>query len=60
MKITVVSVIVLAVCIVVAELALEGIRQVASLPWSDSLESAIAAGVGALAWVLIMPRVSRV
>lgn len=59
MKITVVSVIVLAVCIVVAQLLLEGLRQVANLPWSDSIESSVAAGVGALAWVLIMPRLNR-
>jgi hypothetical protein len=59
MKITVVSVAVLAVCIVVAELLLEALRHAVDLPWSDSLESGIAAGIGALAWVLIMPRVGR-
>ena len=59
MKITVVSVIVLAVCIVVAELLLEGLRQLVELPWDDGIESAIAAGVGALAWVLIMPKLGR-
>ena len=59
MNLTVKSVIVLAVCIVVAELLLEGLRRLVGLPWSDGLESAIAAGVGALAWVLIMPRLKR-
>jgi hypothetical protein len=59
MKITVASVVVLAVCIVLAELLLEGLRQVADLPWSDSIESSIAAGFGALAWVLVMPRLNR-
>ncbi len=58
MKITVVSVIVLAVCIVVGELLLEGLRQVANLPWSDGIESSVAAGVGALAWALLMPRLN--
>lgn len=59
MKITVFSVIVLVICIVVAELLLVALRMVTDLPWSDSLESALAAGVGALAWVLIMPRLNR-
>ena len=59
MNITVVSVIVLAACIVVAELLLEGLRRVVDLPWSDGIESAIAAGVGALAWAIITPRLRR-
>jgi hypothetical protein len=59
MKITVVSVIVLAVCIVVAELLLEGLRQLVELPWDDGIESSIAAGVGALAWALIAPKLKR-
>jgi hypothetical protein len=59
MNITVVSVIVLAVCIVVAELLLEGLRQVVGLPWDDGIESAVAAGVGALAWGLITPKLRR-
>jgi hypothetical protein len=59
MKITVVSVIVLAVFIVVAELLLVGLRQVAALPGSEGVQSAIAAGVGALVWGIIMPRINR-
>ena len=59
MNITVVSVIVLAVCIVVAELLLEGLRQLVELPWDDGIESSIAAGVGALAWAIISPKLRR-
>lgn len=59
MNITIVSVVVLAVCIVVAELLLEALRHAVELPWSDSVESAIAAGVGALGWAIIVPRLRR-
>jgi hypothetical protein len=59
MKITVTSVVILAVCIVAAMLLLEGLRQVVNLPWPDGLESAIAGGVGALIWVLVMPRIGK-
>lgn len=59
MNITVVSVIVLAVCIVVAELLLEGLRQLVELPWDDGIESSIAAGVGALVWAIISPKLRR-
>jgi len=59
MNITVVSVIVLAVCIVVAELLLEGLRRLVEMPWDDGIESAIAAGVGALAWAIISPKLRR-
>lgn len=59
MKITILGVVILAVCIVVAELLLEGLRQVADLPWDDGIESAVAAGVGALAWALITPMLRK-
>lgn len=59
MQITIKSIVVLAVCIVVSMLLLEGLRQVVDLPLSDTLESAIAAGVGALVWVLVMPRIGK-
>ena len=59
MKITIVSVLILAACIVVAELLLEGLRNLADLPWDDGVESAVAAGIGALAWTLLMPKVGK-
>lgn len=59
MNLSVVSIIVLAVCIVVAELLLEGLRRLVELPWDDGIESAIAAGVGALAWAIIVPKFRR-
>lgn len=59
MNLSVVSIIVLAVCIVVAELLLEGLRRLVELPWDDGIESAIAAGVGALAWAIISPKLRR-
>jgi hypothetical protein len=59
MNITVTSVIVLAVCIVVAELLLEGLRNLVELPWDDGIESAVAAGMGALAWAIISLKLRR-
>ena len=59
MKITVVTVIVLAVCIVISQLLLEGLRRLVELPWDDGIESAIAAGIGALAWAIISPKLRR-
>jgi len=59
MNLSVMSIVVLVVCIVVANLLLVALRTVADLPWSDGLESAIATGIGALAWLLISPRLKR-
>lgn len=59
MNTTVISVIVLVVCIVIAELLLEGLRSLVELPWDDGIESAVAAGIGALAWMIITPKLRR-
>lgn len=50
---------VLVVCIVAANLLLVLLRTIVELPFSDGLESAVATGVGALAWILISPRLKR-
>jgi hypothetical protein len=59
LNLSIVSIVVLVVCIVVAELLLEGVRRVAELPWGDGFESAVAAGIGALVWALISPKLKR-
>ena len=59
MSLTVKSILVLVVCIVAANLLLVLLRTIVELPFSDGLESAVATGVGALAWILISPRLKR-
>ena len=59
MNLSVMSIVVLVVCIVVANLLLVALRTVTDLPWSDGVESAVATGVGALAWLLNSPRLKR-
>lgn len=59
MNLSLLSIVILVVCIVVANLILAGLRYVIDLPWLDSVESAIASGIGALAWALIVPRMKR-
>jgi hypothetical protein len=59
MNLSVLGIVVLVVCIVAAELLLEGLRRLVDLPWSDGVESAVAAGVGALVWALVTPKLKR-
>lgn len=59
MDLSVKSILVLVVCIVAANLLLVLLRTLVDLPFSDGLESAVATGVGALAWILISPRLKR-
>ena len=59
MNLSLMSIVVLVVCIVVANLLLVALRTVTDLPWSDGVESAIAVGVGVLAWFIIAPRLRR-
>ena len=59
MSLSLQSIIVLVVCIVAANLLLVLLRTLFDLPFSDGLESAIATGVGAVAWILISPRLKR-
>ena len=59
MNLSVKSIVVLVVCIVAANLLLVLLRTIVDLPFSAGLQSAIAVGVGALAWVLISPRLGR-
>jgi hypothetical protein len=53
------SIIIGVACIVVANIALEGLRRVVDMPFSDSLESMLATGVGVIAWFAIVARVKR-
>lgn len=53
------SILILAVCIVAANLLLVALRTVVDIPFSDGLQSAIASGIVALAWVLFLPRLKR-
>jgi hypothetical protein len=50
------NIIILVVCIVVANLLLVLLRSLVDLPFADGLESAVATGIGALAWFFIVPR----
>jgi hypothetical protein len=59
MEFTLRNIILLVVCIVAANLLLVLLRQVMDVPFSDGLESAIACGVGVVAWFLIVPRLKR-
>ena len=59
MNLSVMSIVVLVVCIVAANLILVGLRQVVDMPWDDGIKSAVAAGVGALAWGLITPMLRK-
>jgi hypothetical protein len=56
MPITVKSVVILVVCIVAANLLLAALRMAVDIPFSDGLESAIATGVGVLAWFFVSSR----
>lgn len=59
MNLSVVSIIVLIGCIVAANLLLVALRQVVDLPWDDGIESAVAAGIGALVWGIVSPKFRR-
>ena len=59
MPITARNIIIGVVCIVVANLLLVALRQIVNIPLADALESAIATGVGVLAWFLIVNRMNR-
>lgn len=56
MEFTLRNIVILAVCIVAANLLLVMLRSVVDLPFADGLESAVACGVGVLAWFFIVPR----
>lgn len=56
MPITVKNIIIGIICIVVANLLLVALRQFADLPWGDGLKSAIATGIGVVAWFIIAGR----
>jgi hypothetical protein len=56
MPITVKSIVILVVCIVVANLLLAALRTAVDIPFADGLESAVATGVGVVAWFFIGSR----
>ena len=53
------SILIGVACIVGANILLEGLRHLVELPFSDSLESMAATGIGVLVWVLIVLRGKR-
>ena len=54
---TVRSIAIGVVCIIAANLVLELLRRLVELPYSDSLESMLATGVGVIVWFAIVMRV---
>jgi hypothetical protein len=59
MKLTVGNILLGVACIVVANLLLVALRMVVDIPLSDGLESAIATGIGVVAWFYIAARMKR-
>jgi hypothetical protein len=53
------SILIGAACIAGTNILLEGLRHVVELPYSDSLQSMIATGIGVVIWVGIVMRVKR-
>jgi hypothetical protein len=56
---TVRGIVIGVICIVAANILLELLRRMIDLPFSDSLESMLATGVGVLVWFGIVARLSR-
>jgi len=59
MSLSVANIAIGLVCIVAANLLLVLLRTVVDIPLSDGLESALATGVGVIAWFLIAARMKR-
>jgi hypothetical protein len=59
MPVTVPNILIGVACIVVANLLLVALRTMIDLPWSDGTESAVATGVGVVAWFFIAARIKR-
>ncbi len=53
------SIVIGVVCIVAANILLEGLRRLVEVPFSDSLESMAATGIGVLVWFSIVMRGKR-
>ena len=53
------SILIGVVCIVAANLLLELLRHLVDLPFSDSLQSMLATGVGVVAWFAIVAGLKR-
>ncbi len=53
------SIVIGVVCIVAANILLEGLRRLVEVPFSDSLESMAATGIGVLVWFSIVLRGKR-
>ena len=59
MQFTVTNILIGVVCIVVANLLLVALRTAIDMPWGDGLESALATGVGVLAWFFVVARLKK-
>ncbi|MER8566835.1 hypothetical protein NKH85_11145 [Mesorhizobium sp. M0924] len=53
------SIVIGVVCIAAANIVLEGLRRLVELPFSDTLESMAATGMGVLVWFSIVLRGKR-
>ena len=59
MKITLPNILIGIVCIVVANLLLVLLRTAVTLPFSEGIQSAIASGIGAFIWIVLVNRMNK-